>query len=102
MLWPPAETRPTFGRYKPAGQNPLISGRLELVGLKKVETHVSEPLTVEKHEGDTMSESNNASQMFEEAKKKMRALYGENKRITDGNYTHLPRKGWKLSAAGNV
>ena len=40
MLWPPAETRPTFGRYKPAGQNPLISGRLELVGLKKVETHV--------------------------------------------------------------
>lgn len=41
MLWPPAETRPTFGRYKPAGQNPLISGRLELVGLKKVETHVS-------------------------------------------------------------
>ena len=39
MLWPPAETRPTFGRYKPAGQNPLISGRLELVGLKKVETH---------------------------------------------------------------
>ena len=49
-----------------------------------------------------MSESNNASQMFEEAKKKMRALYGENKRIPDGNYTHLPRKGWKLSAAGNV